>query len=69
MLTSGKLYEHLAEIDEAANERFLLITKQMAELEGVTEDLKARNQMAWVGRMTNIRNRAEEIIRTELIYD
>jgi len=68
LLTSGKLNEHLYETDQTANDRFWLITKQMAEAEGVTEDLKAQNQMEWVGRMNNIRNRAEEIIREELIY-
>jgi len=68
LLTSGKLNEHLYEIDQAANDRFWLITKQMAEVEGVTEDLKAQNQMEWVGKMNCIRDRAEEIIREELIY-
>lgn len=68
LLMSGKLNEHLYEIDQAAQDRFELITKQMAEAEGVTEELKAQNQMEWVGRMNNIRNRAEEIIRDELIY-
>jgi len=68
LLTSGKLNEHLYEIDQTANDRFGLITKQMAEAEGVTEDLKAQNQMEWVGKMNCIRNRAEEIIREELIY-
>ena len=69
LLTSGELYDHLCEIDQTANEQFELITKQMAKAEGVTEQLKAANQMLWVGRMNNIRNRAEELIRADLIYD
>jgi len=69
LLTSGKLNEHLYEIDQTAHERFFRMTEQMAKAEGVTEQLKALDQMAWVGRMNNIRNRAEEIIRAELIYD
>ncbi|MCL2695082.1 MAG: TnpV protein [Clostridiales bacterium] len=68
LLTSGELYRHLCEIDQTAQEQFELITKQMAKAEGVTEQLKAENQMLWVGRMNSIRNRAEEIIRAELIY-
>jgi hypothetical protein len=62
------LNSHLFEIDQAANERFETIIKQMKKAEGVTEELKANQQMEWVGRMTNIQNRAEEIIREELIY-
>ena len=65
---SGKLNEHLHEIDQAANDRLWLITEQIAKREGVTEELKAKSQMEWVGRMNNIRNRVEEIIREELIY-
>lgn len=68
LLTSGKLNEHLHEIDQTANERLELISRQMAQAEGVTEQLKAENQMQWVGKMNNIRNRIEEIIREELIY-
>ena len=68
LLTSGKLNAHLAEIDQTANDRFWLITKQMAEAEGITEELKACDQMLWVQKMNNIRNRTEEIIREELIY-
>ena len=69
MLMSGKLNEHLYETDQAANDRMEFISKQMAEREGVTEELKAKNQMEWVGRMNNIRNRVEEIICAELIYN
>jgi len=69
MLMSGKLNPHLAEIDQTANDQFELITQQMMEAESVTEDLKAQNQMEWVGKMNNIRHRAEEIIRADLIYN
>ena len=68
LLTSGKLNEHLHEIDEISFNRMELLSKQMAEHEGVTEQLKAENQMLWVGKMNNIRNRIEEMIRGELIY-
>jgi hypothetical protein len=68
LLTSCKLNEHLYEIDQAAHERMELLTTQMAVAEGVTEELKAHDQMLWVQKMTNIRARAEEIIREELIY-
>ena len=69
LLMSGKLNEHLFEIDQTANDRFWLITNQMAKAEGVTEQLKAENQLLWIQRMTNIRNRAEEVIKDELIYN
>ena len=68
LLTSGKLNEHLYEIDQTANDRLELLSKQMAKAEGVTEQLKAENQMLWIQRMTNIHNRVVEIIREELIY-
>ena len=68
LLFDGKLVAHLNEIDDAANDRMELITKQMAKVQGVNETLKAHNQMAWVGAMNNIRNAAEEIVITELIY-
>ena len=68
LLLSGKLWTHLADVDEQAQERLDLIMEQMKAAEGVTEELKARNQLEWVGRMNNIRNRAEEIINSELIY-
>lgn len=67
LLSSGKLNAHLAEIDRQAEEMFFRLVKQMAEREGVTEQLKAQNQMEWVGRMNNIRNIAAEIINHELI--
>ena len=68
LLTTGKLNSHLAEIQRTAEKRVAEITKQMKKDLGVTEELKARNQLEWVGRMNNIRNRAEEIIKSELIY-
>ena len=68
LLTAGKLNEHLAEIDKQAEDMFLRLVKQKAEREGVTEKLKAENQMEWVGRMNNIRSRATEIVNAELIF-
>ncbi len=68
LLLSGKLNSHLAEIDTQATEMFDRLVKQLAEKEDVTEQLKAQDQMAWVGAMNNIRNRAEEIVNTEIIY-
>ena len=68
LLLSGKLKEHLLMIQEQAEERFDLLIEQMAKQEGVTEQLKAQNQMLWVRRMNNIRARAEEIVREEIIY-
>ncbi len=63
-----KLFEHLAEIDQACNERMDAIVSAIAKQEGVTEALKAEDQMEWVRRMNNIRNRAEEIVLAELVY-
>ena len=68
LLTSGKLNSYLADIDRQAEELFSRLVKQIAEAEGVTEQLKANNQMEWVGRMNNIRDRAMEIVNTEIIY-
>ena len=68
LLTSGKLNSYLADLDRQAEELFLRLVKQMAEAEGVTEQLKASNQMEWVSRMNNIRSRAMEIVNCELIY-
>ena len=67
LLTSGKLNSYLADIDRQAEEMFSRLVKQMAECEGVTEQLKAENQLEWVGTMNNIRSRAVEIIDVELI--
>ena len=69
LLTSGTLHRHLAEIDQACNERMAIIVSDMARQEDVTEALKAANQMEWVRRMNSIRNRAEEIVLTELVYE
>ena len=68
LLTSGKLNGYLADIDRQAEELFSRLVKQMAEADGITEHLKADNQMEWVRRMNNIRNRAMEIVNSELIY-
>ena len=68
LLTSGKLNSYLANIDKQAEDMFLRLVKQMAEREGVSEQLKAENQMEWVCRMNNIRSRAMEIVNDELIY-
>lgn len=68
LLTSGKLNIYLADIDRQAEKMFERLTRQMAIAEGVTEQLKADNQMTWVGKMNCIRNRAAEIINTKIIY-
>ena len=68
LLTSGKLNSYLADINRQAEEMFSRLVKQMAEAEGVTETLKAENQMAWVSRMNNIRSSATEVVNTDLIY-
>lgn len=68
LLTSGKLNSYLADIDEQADEMFYRLVKQMAEREGVSEKLKADNQLEWVRRMYNIRNQAMKIVNSELIY-
>ena len=68
LLTGGKLNSYLEEIDRQAEDMFLQLVKQMTEREGVSEQLKAENQMGWVARMNNIRERATEIINSDLIY-
>ena len=68
LLTSGRLNSYLADIDRQAEEMFSRLVKQMTEMEGVTEELKAADPMEWVGRMNNIRNKAMEIVNSELIY-
>jgi hypothetical protein len=68
LLTSGKLNSYLADIEQQAQQLFLRLVKQMAEREGVTEKLKADNQMAWVARMNDIRSRTTEVVNTDLIY-
>ena len=69
LLTSGKLNEYLADIDKQAEDMFSRLVKQMAEREGVTEQLKADNQMEWVAQMNNIRSRATEIVNHDIIYN
>ena len=68
LLLSGELGSYLAKLDKQAEEQLALTIRQMQEAEGVTEALKAANQLDWVRRMNSIRNRAEEIIKTELIF-
>ena len=68
LLLSGRLNSYLADIDAQAEEQLELLTQQMAEREGVNEELKAANQMEWVQRMNSIQNRAEEVIKNELIF-
>ena len=68
LLLSGKLGSHLAKLDKQSEEQLALTVRQMQEAEGVTEALKAANQLEWVRRMNSVRNRAEEIIKTELIF-
>lgn len=68
LLTSGKLNDYLADLNEQAEELFSRLVKQMSEREGITEQLKAEKPMAWVRRMNNIRNRAMEIVNTYVIF-
>ena len=68
LLLSGQLFPHLVEIDEACEGRMELLVLQMAKREGITEQLKATDQMEWVRRMSSIRSRAEEIVLHELVY-
>ena len=69
LLVTDKLWTYLADLNEQAQNRLNCIIAQMKKTEGITEELKARDQLAWVGAMNSIRNRAEEIGRHELIYD
>ena len=69
LLTSGKLNSYLAEIDQQAEDMFFRLVKQIAEREGVSETLKAENQMEWVRRMNIIRNQASEIVNVNLIFE
>lgn len=68
MLTQCKLYPHLADIEQQAQNMFDRLVDQLAEKEGITEKLKAENQMLWVQRMNNIRNQAMKFVNSELIY-
>ena len=69
LLTSGKLNGYLSDLDKQAEDMFSRLVKQMAECEGVTEQLKAVNQMEWVARMNNIRSRATEIVNHDIMYN
>ena len=69
LLLSGKLWTYLADLNEQAQERMECMITQMKAAEGVTEELKARDSMAWVGAMSNIRSQVEEIILREMIYE
>ena len=68
LLLSGKLVQHLAEIDRVCEERIELLTQQITKQEGVNEALKAADQMEWVRHMNSIRNRAEEVVLHDLVY-
>lgn len=69
LLTSGKLHKYLLDVDKQAEDMFLRLVEQMAKREGVTEQLKAENQMEWVGRMNSIRSRAMENVNADLIFN
>ena len=69
MILDGTLYDHLEEIDRTCNERMETMVAAMKKQQGITEELKARDQFAWVGAMSNIRNAAEEVILRELVYE
>ena len=68
LLTSGKLNSYLADVGKRVEDMLFRLVKQMAEREGTTEQLKADNQMEWVGRMNNIRSRVTEIVNNDIIY-
>ena len=69
LILSGKLYEHLAEIDACCSDRMDRIIRQMADAEGVNEKLKASDQLGWISRMNSIRHRVEEMLLDELVFD
>lgn len=68
LLTSGKLHSHLADVEEQAQQLFLRLVKELAEKEGLTEQLKATDQMKWVQRMNNIRERVTEVVYSDVVY-
>ena len=68
LLLSGKLYEHLSEIDTCCTEGMDRMIRQMAEAEGISESLKAKDQLSWVGQMNSIRQQAEEVVLEEIVY-
>ena len=69
LILSGKLHEHLAEVERTCNERLDIMIPQMAKAQGVTEAMKARDQLGWVGRMNEIKHIAEESILNEIVYE
>ena len=69
LVLSGKLTEHLLEVDQTARDQLAALTRQLAADEGVTESLKARDRLEWLRHMNSLRNRAEEIVKNELIYN
>ena len=69
LVLSGTLTQHLLDIDQAARDQMASLTRQLAAAEGVTDELKSRDQMEWLRRMNSIRNRAEEMVMNELIYN
>ena len=69
LMLSGKLKEHIEDVDRQSEEMFSQLVEQMKQAEGVTEELKAADQLKWIGLMNNIRNRAEEIVLNELIFN
>ena len=69
LVLSGTLTRHLLDIDQAARDQVAALTRQLAANQGVTESLKARDQMEWLRRMNSVRNRAEEMVKNELIYN
>ena len=68
LLTSGELTQHLSEIDRQAREMLELLVKQMAQAQGIAEQLKVEDQMAWVGAMNNIRSAADEVVMREVVF-
>ena len=68
LLTSGKLNDYLADLNEQAEDMFFRLVKELAEKEGITETLKAKNQMLWVQKMNAVREKATEIVNSDLIY-
>ena len=69
LILSGKLYEHLAEVERICQERLETMIPQMAKQQGITEKLKALDQLGWVGRMNEIQHSAEEIVLSEIVYE
>ena len=69
LILSGKLYEHLSEVERTCNDRLDIMIPQMAETQGITEALKSRDQLSWIGRMNEIKHSAEESILAEIIFE